>query len=59
MCPICNVTEGGKHHYDCPYDETIHPVDRRKIVQQGSGNEKPTKPFIIKWQVSGGWVTVE
>lgn len=58
MCPICNVTDGGRHHYDCPYDESQHENNRRKIIQKGDGNQKPTKPFVVKWQTSGGWIMV-
>ena len=58
MCPICNVTDGGLHHYDCPYDESQAENERRQIIEQGDGNNKPAKPFAVKWQTSGGWITV-
>jgi hypothetical protein len=52
MCPICNVTDGGKHHYDCPYDSDN---ESRVITWKATQEEANTKyVYKPKWRRPDG-----
>lgn len=54
MCPVCNVTDGGRHHYDCPYDKESN----NQIVERG-GPDTPRPEYGITWWTGdGGWILI-